>query len=46
MREIRWTLEKVGGKQTWKDISIRPADNSVLPEINAKLKTDGFDPVP
>jgi uncharacterized repeat protein (TIGR03803 family) len=46
VREIRWVLEKVGGKQTWKDISIRPADNAVLPELNAKLKADGYDPVP
>lgn len=46
--EIRWALEKVGGKQVYKseDISIRPADNSALEWINAQLLQDGFDAVP
>lgn len=46
MREINWTTEKKGGKRSYKDISIKPADDSALDWINKQLVKDGFDPVP
>jgi uncharacterized repeat protein (TIGR03803 family) len=46
VREIHWTLEKIAGKQAYKWIWIRPADNTMLEWINARLVKDGFRPVP
>ena len=45
-REIQWTTQMKNGIQTYRGIQILPATNAVLPDINARLKLDGYDSIP
>jgi hypothetical protein len=46
VREVRWTAEMYQGKTSYTNITISPADDSMLSWINGQLVADGFRRVP